>query len=148
MIEDPHEKEMMRNQMFAIILMMFLVWGWFVFFMPQQPPPVQTPPGEAGVPGSALEAGQRPQDGLLRASTPSDLAQDRLEWPMLPPIPTQFNPADDEVLISDGALVLTFTRIGARLKRAEVFLGATEEGSVQSVQLVPQVTDTLDTEAI
>ncbi len=145
MIEDPHEKQMMRNQMLAIILMMFLVWGWFVFFMPQQPAPVQTPPGEAGVPELPLQVDERPQDGLLRASIPSDVAQDLQEWPMLPPIPTQFDPADDEVLISDGALVLTFTRIGARLKRAEVLLGETEEGSIQ---LVPEVTGAPDTEAI
>ncbi len=145
MLEDQHDKEMMRNQMFAIILMMFLVWGWFTFFMPQQPRPAQAPPGESGAPASFAEAGEHTQDGLLRAPLASEADPDRPEWPMLPPVPTQFDPADDEVLISDGALVLTFTRIGGRLKRAEVLLDGTKEGSIQ---LVPQFPGALDTESI
>ncbi len=128
MIDDQHEKEMMRNQMLAIILMMFLVWGWFVFFMPQQSPPVDAPPADSTALRPSPSEAERTQDSLRRAPISSDTAQGQSEWPQLPPIPTQVNPAADEVSISDGALVLTFTRIGARLKQAEVLLGDDGEG--------------------
>ena len=49
------------------------------------------------------------------------------------------------MLISDESLVLTFTRIGGRLKRAEVLIDG--EGG-ESIQLVPVPPDLPDTEAI
>ena len=144
MIDDQHDKEMMRNQMLAIILMMFLVWGWFVFFMPQQRPPVGDQTADSTALGPSPGEAAQARDGLRRTPLSSDIAQGQSEWPQLPPIATQMNPAADEVLISDGALVLTFTRIGGRLKRAEVLLGDSGEG----IQLVPEVLDTPDMEAI
>ncbi len=148
MIEDPQDKEMMRKQMLAIILMMALVWGWFVFFMPQQPPPVSPPPGDSTALDPSTGEPAQPQDSLRRTPLSADIAQGESEaWPQLPPIPTQLSPGADEVTISDGALVLTFTRIGGRLKSAEVLLADNGEGA-SSIQLVPEVFDRADTEVV
>ena len=74
MINDPHEKEMMRNQMLAIILMMGLVWAWFTFFAPNQPPVV-----EEGTPVSGSEpvlpTTQELAGQALRARVPSDFVE-------------------------------------------------------------------------
>ena len=134
----------MRNQMVAIILMMFLVWGWFAFFMPSQPPLV-----EEGAPGDAATAPAPTTQNLagqaLRTRVPTDFVEGDSDWPSLPPIPVAVNSSADEVLISDDSLVLTFTRIGGRLKRVEVLI---EGETGDSIQLVPEVPDLADTDAI
>lgn len=146
MWEDERDKEMMRNQMLAVVLMMALVFAWFTFFMPAQQPVVEDPNAATSAPTPIpIDSGERAQDALS-ARRPSDFVQSSSSgWPSLPPLPVQTDATQDEVLISDGALVLTFTRIGARLKRAEVLLNGDQGGSIQ---LVPEAPDVPDTEAI
>ena len=138
MLEDPNrDSDMMRRQMTALIVMMGLVWVWFTFFVPKpadQPreQPTQTVPQQAAGPLDIVRTSPAPAE----APAPGAIA--------LPAVPEQTDPAQDEVTIEDNDLRLVFTRIGARLKRAEVILGAEGAGNIQ---LVPQNLDAADTEA-
>ncbi len=144
MLEDPNrDSEMMRRQMVALIVMMGLVWVWFTFFVPKpsdqpRPQPEQT----ASTPSPAPVAGApdvvRTAPASSEAAEPGGLT--------LPAVPDQTDPAADEVTIQDSDLRLVFTRIGGRLKRADVILG---ENGVDSIQLVPQPDEAIsDVEAI
>lgn len=146
MLDNDHDNDTMRRQTLALILMMVLLWVWYLFFSPKPPVEEQAPPQQAqteptpesaGEPTTAPEA---PPAG--QAPPPAGAAT----WPGMPPIPTQTDPALDEVSVGDKDLRLVFTRIGARLKRASVLLGKHGEGTIQ---LVPQpATDAPDTEAV
>ncbi|NLN94523.1 MAG: membrane protein insertase YidC [Candidatus Hydrogenedens sp.] len=135
---------MQRNQLLAIVLMTILVFVWTYFFLPSAPPP--SGPGEYE---TAQSEGERAQPGLFEQSTDSRSAvpvetspvTDEKEVeaegaPVIPPVATApEDPADDEIALSNSRLDLVFTRVGARLKKATVLLGA--EGK-DSIQLVPE----------
>jgi YidC/Oxa1 family membrane protein insertase len=139
MLEDPNrDSDMMRRQMTALVVMMGLVWVWFTFFVPKpgdqprqaepQPEPVTT----AGAPDIVRTA-----PVATEAAAPGGIS--------LPEVPEQADPALDEVIIEDRDLRLVFTRIGGRLKRADVLLA---ENGAGNIQLVPQPAGTPDTAAI
>lgn len=139
MWDDNRDKEMMRNQMTAIILMTALLMAWFYFFMPQPPvkrpvPPAQQAPTEEAERGLASPGGATP----VRSARTSESGG----WLKLPPVPEQGDPAEDEVVIRDDNLELTFTRIGGRLKKAHVFLGDRDESGIQLVPPQPGLPDT------
>ncbi|HUW62742.1 MAG TPA: membrane protein insertase YidC [Candidatus Bathyarchaeia archaeon] len=121
-MEDKHEKEMMRNQLIAFILMAVLVVVYFKFFLP--PPPKQPAPAPKPI--------QSQQESTQRDAAQTEPAQP--VWPELPPVPDIDDPAAYEARLSNQNLDLVFTRIGARLKQASVL--AQNSGGVQ--QLVPQ----------
>ncbi|HPK00343.1 MAG TPA: hypothetical protein PKW60_12725, partial [Candidatus Hydrogenedentes bacterium] len=137
-MDDNQDQGLMKNQMLGIILMTVLVVIWLNYFM-QRPavgpepaaPEVQTAPG-ASLPEHS-EDGAAPADGTDAASA----------WPELPPVPESVLP-EDEVTIENGQLRLVFTRIGARLKRAEVIL---DKDGNDVVELVPR-SDRPDTDTI
>lgn len=143
MWDDDHDKDMMRNQMTAIILMTALLMAWFYFFMPQ---PAVRPPAPPPQQAPFDQSGQQPPSAQSTPA-PGESGREAAEggWLALPPVPQQRDPFEDEVVIQDRNLVLTFTRIGARLKRAVVLLG---EKGMDEVQLVPEQFERLDTEAV
>ena len=129
MLDDEHDKQMMRNQMRAIILLFALMMGYYFWFVPQQPPAEQPPAQEGQTIAGAPESGGEPTAPVPGESPgPMDAGS-----PLLPPAAGE-ELADDLVTISDQDLVLTFTKIGGRLKEAVVRLG--KEGQ-NSIQLVP-----------
>jgi len=130
-LEDKHEKEMMRNQLIAFILMAVLVVVYFKFFLP--PPPKQTTPAPQTV--------QSQQESAQAQPAPAEPGQPG--WSELPPVPQVDNPADYEVRLVNQNLDLVFTKVGARLKQATVLAG----NSGGSQQLVPTA-DKPDTEAV
>lgn len=147
MWDEEHDKEMMRNQMIAIGLMVLLLVGWYFFFVPQQAlrPPVGDVPTQ--VTGTANPLAERevvasaPGGQISRAVA----SEDGNAWPYLPPIPQQPDPFEDEIVIADDALRLVFTRIGGRLKRASVLLG---EDGIDTIQMIPDGGGKLDTETV
>ena len=144
MWDDQNDKEMMRNQILAIVVVSVLFLVYFNFFMPQ-PVPVQAPPPQEQ---STDVAGLRPDERAPRetAST-TDPAREATPgvWPYLPPVPEQLDPFEDEVILRDADLELVFTRIGGRLKQARVLLG---ENGDDTVELIPETLDIPDTEAV
>ena len=137
-MDDNQDQGVMKNQMLGIILMTVLIFVWLNYFT-QRPavgpepvaPETQTAPG-ASLPERSEDA-VAPADGMDAASV----------WPELPPVPESALP-EDEVIIENGQLRLVFTRIGARLKRAEVIL---DKDGNDIVELVPR-SDRPDTETI
>jgi len=144
LFNDDKDKELQRNQMIAIILMTVLFVGWFWLF-----PPATTPKPPAAKPAAAAAAQQQAEvkdspETLKEA--PEQKAPDQTPKGWLPPVAEPpANPADDEVTLSDTNLELTFTRVGARLKRARVVLG--REGA-DSAQLVPEAVGKPDADAV
>jgi len=123
-LDDRHEKQMMRNQTIAFILMALVLVGYFLFFQPApRKQPVKPPPPVTEQ--EELPPEQPPEP--LEPEQPSS-------WPELPPVAEIENPEAYEVRLSDSQLDLVFTQVGARLKRASVL---TQNGG-ESQQLVPQ----------
>lgn len=131
MLDDQNDKQMQRNQLIAMMIMLVFIGVWSYFFMPR--PPVVEP----GAPVTADE--QQPLAGQDAATTPAPAAS----APMVPAVPAEAGElppvADaempgDEIALANGALELTFTRIGGRLKNARVILG---ENGIDSVDLIP-----------
>jgi YidC/Oxa1 family membrane protein insertase len=130
--DDSREKEIFRNQFIAIALMTILLVVWMQFFMP--PPPVQPPPSqetETTVDISEPEA----EDDISTAGLATAPADAEEAFDLAPAEPAS-DPAADEVAMESAELRLVFTRVGARLKRAELFLGERHNNVVE--QLVPQ----------
>lgn len=136
-MDDNRDKEMMRNQLIAIVLMTVLFVVWFKWFMPPPQPKKPSPVTQ--------QATQQQAEPKLEAEAPKPSSPpSKGTWPNLPSVPEIDDPAAEEVALSDGDLELVFTRIGGRLKRATLVLG--EKGQA-SVQLVP-TEEAPDTEAV
>jgi len=139
-LDNNGDKEMMRNQVIAIILMTVVVFVWINWFMPKPSPrregvPRQAQPREA----------PREEDGAPQATAETDAAaQPSAPLLGLPEIPSIADPSEEEVTLSNECLELVFTRIGGRLKRASLVLGDNGEDSVQLVPASPRA----DTETI
>jgi YidC/Oxa1 family membrane protein insertase len=120
---------MARNQTFAVILMTLLLLGYLFWSEKNRPKvPPQTP--------EQIAARQAAQSGAATPEAPVETSETAgASWANVPAPPEQVEPAADEVTLEDGILRLVFTRIGARLKKAEVILG---EGGKDSQQLVPE----------
>lgn len=144
MLDDNHDKEMMRNQLIGIILMTLLVMAWFHYYAQRtrQPAPgTQPAPAEQAAPRDTLTTSEQAVESPVQPG-----AAPGTQWPYLPPVPAQDDPSQDEVTIENESLRLVFTRIGGRLKSAYVLLGDDGENFVQ---LVPTVAaGKLDTEAV
>ncbi len=132
MLDDDQDKQMMRNQMRAIILITALLFGWYYWFVPQQQPVLPPLAQDAASPAAPVPSDLPAAPGVDTANTSASL----------PPAAEQTDPAQDEVAISDDYLELVFTKVGARLKRASLLLG---ENGKDTVQLVPQFSGGLDT---
>lgn len=135
-MDDDQDKGLLKNQVLGIILMTVLIFIWLNYSTGQRPPagpesgPAETQPSPAAPEEQAAgrqEPGQPPS----------------ADWPYLPAVPETVEP-DSEVALENGQLRLVFTKIGARLKRAEVVL---DSGQQDVVQLVPQAQEP-DTEAV
>jgi len=142
LLNDNRDKELQRNQLLAIVLMTVLVIGWTYFFLPTKPP--QQPPDKSPLPVAA-EGEPSAEQAAVSASSPEviDTPEGAIVLPPVAEPPA--DPAEDEVFLANNRLELTFTRVGARLKRATVLLG--KEGA-DSIQLVPQTPVQEDADAV
>jgi YidC/Oxa1 family membrane protein insertase len=118
----------------AIALMGLFILGWSYFFAPRPQPPVPAVPvaGQEEVP--QRKEGASPPLSTSSNGTGGVAASPEGVLALLGPAAAGAA-ADDEITLRDDYLSLTFTRVGARLKRATVLLG---EGGKDSVQLVPE----------
>jgi len=137
-VDDNQDKGLMKNQMLGIILMTVLIFIWLNYFT--QRPAVGPEPGP---PDGQTASGPAEPDRDAGPSAPAFGAEAASGWPQLPPVPESVLP-DDEITIENDQLRLVFTRIGARLKRAEVIL---DKEANDVVELVPH-SDKPDTEAV
>ncbi|HRK35474.1 MAG TPA: membrane protein insertase YidC [Candidatus Hydrogenedentes bacterium] len=146
--DDQREKEAARNQLIVFVTMAVMLMTYFYYFVPQRP--TQTPgqvvetvaveQQNAMSRGVALESAATPEvpvaEGAPSATTPATAAP-ATGWPYLPPVPTDTDPAADEVTIKKDDMELVFTRIGGRLKRASLMFG---EHGEDRIQLIPEST--------
>ena len=135
MLGDDQDKQLQRNQLIAIVLMTLLVVVWTYFFFPTPPPPQQQKPleGSAAPASSPTESATAAPTAMPIATPPKDTAlQEKL------PPPAEAEQPDDEIRIVHDHLELVFTRIGARLKRAYVYLNGAHH---QPEQLVPEASE-------
>lgn len=125
LLNDEREREAQRNNLFFFLLMMSMLLLWLSFMAPSNTP--HQPPAPAPAPGMDTAGVDTRRDAP---------AAEALNGIALPPAaaPAE-DPAADEVVLEDDHLRLTFTRVGGRLKRAEVLLG---ENHRDSIQLVPE----------
>lgn len=127
LLKDPRERDSSQqgNLLFFVILMSALLL-WMTFQTPQQPP--ATDP-------AAVPAGAVPTETPAVATLPDEsvAAQTGITLPPVAEVPA----GDDDVTVQDDYLQLTFTRIGGRLKMAEVLLGKEHADSIQLVPVPP-----------
>ncbi len=138
-MDDNQDKGLMKNQMLGIILMTVLIFIWLNYFTHR--PPAGPEPGQTST-QTAPETPEPDQDAETAADAQQPGTEPATDWPYLPPVPETTEP-DDEVALENDQLRLVFTKIGARLKRAEVIL---DKESKDIVQLVP-ASEMPDTEA-
>lgn len=131
--DDRRGREEQRNMLLAIALMGVFILGWSYFFAPRPQPPVPPAPltGQEA-PSPRREDASPPLAPATSAGAPLTAPESMLA--LLGPA-AEGAAAEDEITLRDQYLSLTFTRVGARLKRATVLLG---EGGKDSVQLVPE----------
>jgi YidC/Oxa1 family membrane protein insertase len=127
--DQEHERRMARNQAILMVIMTLFLLGYFFWSEMYGP---KTPPKPAVQ--TAQQQQQAQQSAAPTAATPGEAPAPANAWVKLPAPPEKVDPAADTVTLEDGDLRLVFTKIGARLKTAEVLLG--EKGS-QPQQLVP-----------
>jgi len=127
--DDEHDKSQNRRQLLALAVMSVMLLVWLNYFAP--PPPVQQPEEEQGqerpVGRETEPADETDVFAPGGADMPADIA--------LPPVADAIDPSEDEVVLENDQLRLTFTRVGARLKQAEVLLGEEHGGEIEA--LVP-----------
>lgn len=111
-----------------MVLMMGVVLIWFQFFMPTAPIPEEPTPEEQIAEANTF--GEMP--ATESGDTPPAPETDP-EWPFLPPIADQTDPAEDETTLLDEDLELVFTAVGARLKYASIL-----DTRGPAVQLIPE----------
>jgi len=141
MWDEEQDREGMRRQMTAIFLIGGILLAWMMFFSPQKPvvEPESIPQELEPVSGAA-----RADEPTAGAVATADVVDGQtLPWPGLPPVPTDVFLETDEIVIENDKVSMVFTRIGGRLKQADMLLG--EEGSIQ---LVPEAPELPDTEAV
>lgn len=143
MLDDDSDKDMMRRQMRAMLIIGAILMGWMYFF---QPPPVVEQPVDPAAPAVVAESESTGPSSAL-PETPSVASEPGapVQWPNLPEVPVIDDPASEEVILENDNLQLVFTKIGARLKEAHVKLST---GVDETFQMVPSVEDTPDTEAV
>ena len=132
-----NDRDLARNQFIALMLLSFLVLVWMYYFMPAPEPQQPGPRTETTAPQapSGMRAEDQDPYKLGQQRPTAVTAQlDEDTWLPLPAIPEFTDPETDEVMLDDGKLRLTFTRIGARLKQATVLLGS---NGAYDIQLVP-----------
>jgi YidC/Oxa1 family membrane protein insertase len=130
-LDDNRDKEMMRNQLIAIIIMTVATVVWFNYFMPQ-PPPVQP------LPPQPFERVAREQPDPVVPAEAVPVPAPGGPWVDVAPAAPAADPAEDEVVLINEHLRLVFTRVGARLKQAEVLLGRDEHFNERLVPLAPE----------
>lgn len=129
MWDEEEQQQQKRNQMRVVMFMTILLLGYF-YLMPRAPVVEPEDPTAPQVEG-ALPTENARNDADFAPANPDEGQEG--EWPFLPEIARDL--ADDEVLISDDHLVLTFTKVGGRLKEAVIYIGKDGENSIQ---LVPE----------
>jgi YidC/Oxa1 family membrane protein insertase len=134
MLDDDHERDMMRRQMRAMLLIGVVLMGWMYFFAPA--PPVQQPVEDGVAPqqadNSSSSTGLSNSD--LGSNSASTSPNSPTQWPNLPELPVINDPVSEEVILEDQDLRLVFTKIGGRLKQAFVKLG----GDAEPFQMIPE----------
>lgn len=140
MLDDDQDKDMVRRQMRAMLLIGAILMGWMYLFQPE--PVVQDPPPQEGAEEIAADDAQR-VDRDERTSSADVAETGGAQWPNLPAIPEVEDPADDEVVLENDDIKLVFTRIGGRLKQASVIKGGTV-----AHHLIPDNPELADTETI
>lgn len=138
--DDNHDRRMARNQLVALTLMSVLFLVWIQYFSP--PPPVQRP---APPPGAEQPAPVEPEDVVNAVLDPLPPPGDG-PAETAAPLSVEAPVSEELVVLENGRLRLTFTSVGARLKEAEVILGAAHGGAVE--QLVPTALSAPPEEAI
>lgn len=143
MLGEQNDSTATRYQLLVIVIATAGILAWSYFFMPpqepQQAPDVEeiTLNGEGANTGELAAAVPAPEQPAAAVETPpAPAAEPPSAAPAVPP-PLPADPALDEqtVTLSTGRLKLEFTPVGARLKRAWVLVGETEE---EHPQLVPE----------
>jgi YidC/Oxa1 family membrane protein insertase len=161
LLENNNDTQSQRNQLIAIVIMTVLVVVWTYFFIPR-PEPVEpappgtqtagetapedavpeTPPGEPGG-DAAPETPPGEPGGDAAPETPP--AGEEAVMAALPPESLTPEEADDHVTLSKGPADAIFTRIGARLKKAVVYLDSDRR---ETRQLIPDWGEVPDAEAV
>jgi hypothetical protein len=93
LLNDDQDREMQRNQLYALVLMISLFLVWSYFFMPAYVPPPQQTQEETN-------------------TLPQDITPEPIETPAepqdspfgLPPVATMDDPQADEITIADEYL--------------------------------------------
>ena len=143
---DGQDKDAARNQLIVFVTMAIMLFLWMHYYgpkpqqAPQQAPTTQTVQQSPASKAVGLDVAQAPVTPEA-ATTPAPAAA---TWANLPPVPTDVNPATDDIVLKKGDLEITFTRIGARLKRVSLMSG---EHNASVIQLVPE-SATPDTETV
>lgn len=121
MLNDNRDKQLMRNQLIAVLIMTVVVLLWTYFFMPPPTPRAPLPPTPAPVEAPSGPANTPSSDSIARA---------------LPPAAPETQAASGDVIVLENeSLRLAFTPVGARLQKATVLLGKEGEDSTQLVPL-------------
>jgi YidC/Oxa1 family membrane protein insertase len=129
------DKEIQRNQLIAIVLMVALVLIWTQFFLPKPAP--RPEPTETVIDLSEGESKAEERSPFDRETPrPTTVDEDSPAGAVaLPPVDEADEDDGAEIILENAHLELVFTPVGARLKQATVRLG---QDGADSIQLVPQ----------
>lgn len=132
--DENRDKELLRNQFLAIMLMTILIIGWSYFFMPTYvPQPVA--PDETTLFPEDTEPSERRSDSITRVAEEADTPLAHI----LPPQVTEtaLLEVEEPIILTNGKTELHFTALGGRLREARILL---REDGTDTVQLVPEQT--------
>ncbi|MBI1320501.1 MAG: membrane protein insertase YidC [Candidatus Hydrogenedens sp.] len=136
---------MQRNQLITVVLVIAIMSAWIFFFGPKPPEPGQQPAAETAANGT-----ESPSEAAAPAESPASLSHPAAT-PVSPdaeavmsslPAAADANQPDDAITLENSEIRFEFTRVGARLKQAELHLGQEE------VDLVPGWPELPDSEAV